>query len=85
MALRCLECHEPLADAVTFCPACRLKHDLILVLQMAYRKHVLDDDTIGWQELEDRLRDGLLDALGPEGFEAWLDQIDTSAEGGAGG
>jgi hypothetical protein len=72
MSLGCLECGRPLTDSVVLCPACRVKNALIIACQMAYRKHVLDDDAIGWDELSDRLQTVLCESLGDEAFQAWL-------------
>jgi hypothetical protein len=41
-------------------------------LKMAYRKHHLSDDSIGWTQLSDVLCDALCDLLGDTGFENWL-------------
>jgi hypothetical protein len=72
MSLGCLECGGPLIDSLVNCRACRIKNAPILACQMAYRKHVLDDDSIGWDELGDRLQTVLSESLGDEAFQAWL-------------
>ena len=40
-------------------------------LQMAYRKHWLNDDSIGWEELGDILLDALCNIMGADEFIAW--------------
>lgn len=40
-------------------------------LQMAYRKHHLDDESIGWSELGDRLCDALCELMGDKEFVRW--------------
>ena len=72
MALTCLECGDPLVDSTILCPRCRLKNRLIITVQLAYRKHVLDDDGIGWQELSETLQTTLAEALGDQAFQDWL-------------
>ena len=54
----------------------------IEAVKLAYRKHVLCDDSIGWVELEDCLLDALCDELGDEGFQLWLDSETEKDEGG---
>jgi hypothetical protein len=62
--------HE-LEEVVRACDDKR-KNSLIVACQMAYRKHVLDDDRIGWNELGDRLQTVLCESLGDPAFQAWL-------------
>ena len=45
------------------------------VLKMAYRKHVLGDDAIGWDELGDTLKDALCEIMGDEAFVAWIEGV----------
>ena len=40
-------------------------------LQAAYRKHVQDDDSIGWEEVENKLLDALCNLMGNEEFIKW--------------
>lgn len=49
------------------------------VVQLAYRKHVLEDPDIGWAELEDKLADALANAMGPGNFTAWLESQNKEA------
>lgn len=72
MSLKCLECGGALMDNLLMCPQCSVKNQLIIAVQMAYRKHVLNDDTIGWSELEDKLQTVLAEALGDRDFQQWL-------------
>ena len=41
------------------------------VLRMAYRKHHLGDESIGWEELSDALMHVLCEAMGDKEFQAW--------------
>ena len=49
--------------------------DMLDALQMAYRKHHLDDPSIGWDELSDRLGDVLSNVMSPETFVQWLQEV----------
>lgn len=49
----------------------------LLAIELAYRKHSLDDPDIGWQELGDVLCDELCNAYGGDIFASWLEQFDT--------
>jgi hypothetical protein len=51
------------------------KKSLLVVCQMAYRKHVLDDDRIGWEELSENLAMTLSQEMGDKEFVRWLDSI----------
>jgi len=42
------------------------------VLKRCYRKHVLDDNSIGWDELCDDLCDALSNTMGDDEFQKWL-------------
>jgi len=57
------------------------KHMLIHVLQMVYRKHHLGDESIGWEELSDKMLDVLGTVMGDEEFVNWqeleLERIET--------
>lgn len=48
---------------------------LLHAAQMAYRKHVLNDESVGWHELEDTLLNALCEVMGDKGFAQWLDEI----------
>ena len=45
---------------------------LLNAVQMAYRKHCLSDDSIGWAELDDILLSALCEAMTDEGYLKWL-------------
>jgi len=55
---------------------------LLEVVQLAYRKHVLCDDRIGWDELDEILGDALSNGMGPCGFIEWANQIEKEMEEG---
>jgi len=46
----------------------------IEVLKLVYRKHVLNDDSIGWDELSNMLCDAICNAIGDDEFVKWLDE-----------
>ena len=41
-------------------------------LKMAYRKHHMSDEGIGWTQLSDVLCNALCEILGDKGFQNWL-------------
>ena len=45
---------------------------LLDAVKMAYRKHVLDDVNVGWDELSDTLMAALCNEKGDEWFQKWL-------------
>lgn len=46
--------------------------DLLTACQLAYRKHHLGDESIGWEELGDCLQAALCEAMGDHEFCEWL-------------
>jgi len=48
---------------------------LLYAVQAAYRKHHLDDDRIGWDELGNILLDALCNQMGDGGYQAWLERV----------
>jgi hypothetical protein len=44
-------------------------------LKMAYLKHALSDDSIGWEELTVILCDALCNEMGDEEFSNWLREM----------
>ncbi|QOX81046.1 hypothetical protein FY034_18900 (plasmid) [Trichlorobacter lovleyi] len=55
---------------------------LLEAVKLAYRKHHLDDDMVGWSELSDKLCNALCNAMGDAGFQIWL-EIQGKSPGGA--
>lgn len=49
--------------------------DFLSTLKMAYRKHCLGDESVGWNELGDRLCDALCNAMGDREFQKWLSTV----------
>lgn len=45
---------------------------LLVAVQMAYRKHHMNDDSIGWKELSDQLQVVLAEVMGDKGYQAWI-------------
>lgn len=48
---------------------------LLKAVQVAYRKHHLNDDSIGWEELSTVLLVALCSAMGDDNYQAWMKQI----------
>jgi hypothetical protein len=48
--------------------------ELLEVVKRAYRKHVLLDDSIGWEELCEDLRDALANEIGDDEFCKFVDK-----------
>jgi hypothetical protein len=51
----------------------RTERRLLTVVKMAYRKHVCGDESIGWDELGDRLAAEICNAIGSDEFCKWND------------
>ena len=49
--------------------------DTVFACQMAYRKHCLNDESVGWDQLSDILKESLCNAMGDDGFLIWLDHL----------
>ena len=45
---------------------------LLYTVKAAYRKHHLDDPSIGWEELSTMLLTTLCENMGDKGFQEWL-------------
>ena len=52
------------------------RFSMMKVLKMAYRKHVLEDDSIGWNELSDALGSVLAIKMGDDKFVKWVDEVE---------
>ena len=52
--------------------------DLLTACKLAYRKHHLDDESIGWEELGNALLDALCNEMGTDEYILWVKQ--TKAE-----
>lgn len=46
------------------------------VLKLAYRKHVCDDQSIGWDELSSELGNALAQIMGDDKFHLWVEGLD---------
>jgi hypothetical protein len=49
--------------------------DLLNACKLAYRKHVLNDDSVGWDELGSCLLDAICNEIGDNGYQQWLQQV----------
>jgi hypothetical protein len=45
---------------------------LLAIVKLAYRKHALGDDVIGWQELGERLQDEICNATTSNHYCEWV-------------
>ena len=45
---------------------------LLDAVKLAYRKHHLGDESIGWDELSECLLDALCNEMGDDGYQEWL-------------
>ena len=66
--------------ACNFCPVSDCngtaeRGTLLYAVQAAYRKHHLDDDRIGWEELSNILLDALCNKMGDRGYQLWLERV----------
>lgn len=57
-----------------------LNSQTLKALKLAYRKHHLNDDRIGWDELSGVMRDALCEAMGDGDFCQWLEAIEAEGE-----
>jgi len=53
----------------------RVEAQLLDAAQMAYRKHHLDDDSIGWDELSEILLSAICDAMTDKGYQDWMKSL----------
>jgi len=57
--------------------------NIIEAYKLAYRKHVLDDDSIGWDELGNFLLNALCNYMGDGSFQSWVNSLkDTDQQKG---
>lgn len=61
---------EPILDAA----------GLLRAVEMTYRKLMLDDESIGYSELEDILCDALCNSVGAETYVAWIEQYENGTK-----
>lgn len=69
-------CHPTAPDCVRLkssAPPTGSTAQVIEALKLAYRKHHLNDDSIGWSELSDIMCDALCEALGDDAFQRWIE------------
>ena len=54
--------------------------DLLYACKMAYRKHYLGDESIGWEELSSILLEALCNHLGEIGYLNWISELGREKE-----
>jgi hypothetical protein len=55
-----------------------ISNQVLLALQWAYRKHHMQDDSIGSSELSNILCDALCEIMTNKGFQNWLDNLEEN-------
>jgi hypothetical protein len=50
------------------------RKELLKVMKKAYRKHVMDDPEVGWEELSGDIRGVLRDVMGIEDFDKFVEE-----------
>ena len=92
MPTKCVICGEPMPEGEEMfefhgysgpCPApplpkTEIKNPLLDAAKAAYRKHHLNDDSIGWQELSDILFNALTETMGGGEFSKWLKEVEKN-------
>lgn len=53
--------------------------DLFFACKMAYRKHYLNDESIGWDELSEVLKEALCCYMGDDEFVLWLHELNSES------
>ena len=48
---------------------------LLEACKLAYRKHHLGDESIGWEELGTILLDAICNEIGDDGYQKWLEDL----------
>ena len=62
------------AEFIAEIPSMKRHDDMLLnAVKLAYRKHHLDDPSIGWEELSDKLHTILCEVMSDKVFCEWLD------------
>ena len=54
--------------------------DLLYACKAAYRKHHLGDESIGWEELSDILKEALCNAMGDDDFYLWVQLVENTEQ-----
>jgi hypothetical protein len=49
---------------------------LLDACKQAYRKHVLEDAEIGWEKLGDNLNEALVNTMGDDAYNKWMDSLE---------
>ena len=69
---------EKLSDRIASLEA--EKERLLSAVKKAYRKHHLNDESIGWDELSDILMTAIVESIGDDNFVLWLDDLRKEVE-----
>lgn len=70
------------ADLVCYIKSSTLREIVLLTaVKAAYRKHCLDDDSIGWDELSEILLDSLCEVMGDDGYQSWVKSVKEKVKG----
>jgi len=52
-----------------------VQEQVLDALKLAYRKHHLGDESIGWDELDTALLGALCEAIGDTEFVRWVEEV----------
>lgn len=61
-----------IARGYTFTRLVPVDNELLKAVKLAYRKHHLGDESVGWDELSETLMNVLCETMGDEEFQVWI-------------
>lgn len=57
-------------------------HDPLEALKVMYRKHVLNDESLGWDEVGDMMCNCLCNTMTDRGYQDWLESVSGARANG---
>jgi hypothetical protein len=54
----------------------RAADQMLEALKLAYRKHSCGEESLGWTEVTDVILNAICEAIGDEGYQAWVETLD---------
>lgn len=74
--LMCVTCNEAKVKIVNQVSELENERaEMLEALKLAYRKHSMGDESVGWEELSERLLDTLCNVVGPQEYIKWANEI----------
>jgi hypothetical protein len=74
--IMCAACNDAKVKTINCVSDLEAEREMMLgTLKLAYRKHCLGDESIGWEELDAKLLDTLCNVVGPEEYIKWAAEI----------